>query len=499
VRKPLDAAKTLTTLFTECFPGDDLKPFHAFWEKTFALMEADGFFRPEKIAGRSKNLVHNATRFLQEARESDSDDNTVADRLREYLVTEQLLSPALDYYGYGSADLENPETPIGFYRLLSPFPQPPGTFSLFAPCMASMIQRILDGATLCWLSSSLVFHKYVTQDQMKQFELVAEKMHHRFLMTVRAEKRADAARDIIACIDALKSVDPFFPLLNSQVFYEEGVRFYRQRQKDFYVSSTTSGLLIPEEFYGSDFYYPGITRDFEPSLFSYRNYLRFDECVKLRGWCNHLMIRAAEVFRKTAAEPKNPYRNRYFIDGIAEAAAGSARHVHYQYDVAGVAGALQGSYRALPDSRSQELYFEDVKSLFAHFYRMHCEANLTLYENPHFREESTWLTLAAGSGGSSILSGRGKERKIVHGWKLNLKSLVAFDLALDLATMFASLSPAFKYVLDVKVLADAALVWHLNGCYDGVRAEFTDSRKLPRFADAQDRFVDATVRRLIGV
>jgi len=229
--EPVVIAQRISVLFKELFPGDDLQEFHRFWDKTFQLMEDEHFFDQKAIAARTKQLIDASAEFLQEiveARASDLSDPSFTQSLIKHLVRGNTLQPSPSYYGYKEADLENPENPFGFYRLLSPYPQPSDAFSIFAPCLTNMIQRIFDGATTCWLSSSLVYHKLVTKNQLEQLNVVADKMHHRFITAVKKEKRDDAAQEVIQRIDQLKAFVPAFPLWTSQTFYEEAIRCYRQ-------------------------------------------------------------------------------------------------------------------------------------------------------------------------------------------------------------------------------------------------------------------------------
>jgi len=499
----VDIAKNLTNLFKECFPADakgDLNGFHNFWEKTFQLMETEGFFDQTRIKERTQHLIKNTTEVLRKIRDTNLDNEDFVEELRQKLIQAGLLKPSLKYYGYKEQDIENPELPIGFYRLLSPYPQPEDSFSIFAPCVANMIQRVLDGATMCWLSSLLIFHKFVTHDKMEQFKLVADKMHKRFMMAVRKDKRDDAARQIVSYIDKLKAFIPFFPLLNSQIFYEEGVRFYRQELRKYYVSSTTSGLIVPEEFYGREFYYPGITRRFEPTLFSMHNYLHYDECEKLHEWDEHMQKSAMQFFAKTDKEIKNPFRSRYFIDGIMRASCEQDKEIHYQYDVVGVAKALHETYWKLPNER-RDLYLEDVKKLFGLFYRLHCENNLTLYENPYFKDESNWITLSTGVNGFSLLSKRGEMgKKIIHGFKLNLNSLWALGLASDIFLMLNELSNFPVCTASAKIAQEIAIKW-MKSRYDLLKSEFVNGRRLPEWQTQtkQNKFVESLISKWIGI
>lgn len=139
------------------------------------------------------------------------------------------------------------------------------------------------------------------------------------------------------------------------------------------------------------------------------------------------------------------------MDGISETASaiGTGPRVRYQYSVAGVAGALQDTYRKLPDDQKSR-YLDDIKSLFGYFYELHCGKNLTLYESPGFAPESNWVTLTPGITGFSVLSGRGGG-KIIHGWKLNIGYIASIA-----GTVTGSATSLLLYHLHVAGFGDIA-------------------------------------------
>lgn len=499
-------AKKFVDLLGICFPGEDLKRYRDFWFRTFQLMETEGFFRPDGIKERTKHLIDGSIRFFEDIRDANLTDDAVTERLRGRLIESSILCPSPSIYGCTESDLFDAESAIGFYRFLSPYPQSASAFSIFAPCMANMVQRIFDGPTMCWLSSWLVFHKTITTDQLKQLEAVAGKMHRRFLKSVSKEKRQQVAAQLYKLVNKLKSLNPFFPMLNSQIFYEEGIRFYQQGARNYYVSSTTSGLLVPEEFYGRDYYYPGITNDFPPELFSRDNYLRYDELEKLHSWDYHLKEIALKVFSHSRKETKNPYRSRYFIDGIRNTSLDLGKHIHYQYSVTGVAKSLQNSYRTLGDSHKQALFIEDVRNLYTLFYKLHCDNSLTLYENPSFRVESNWITLATDSRGFSLLSMRGKEEeRIAHGWKMNIGAIESIGLMAHVGLLLLNLSRVSDIAVDTafgaSIVTEEIVARWVKERYHRNRVEFVDARVLPKWKSTHRRstYVEQSIDRFIGL
>jgi hypothetical protein len=482
---PASYAQQLIALFKELFPGDDISEYHKFWDSTFNLLNERHYFDNEAIKARAKTVLQASNRFL---RSFTNDKSTLEDDfgtvLYRYISQGNAFKVEPSYFGYTNVDFNDAETALGFYRYLSPYIQLDDSFSIFAPCVTNMMQRPFEGSSICALSSKLVYHKLITGDQEAQISIVVEKLRKRFYSTIPAENRLAAFSLLTRLIRIVKSFNPIFPLINSQIFYEEGIRFYQQEARNLYVSSTTSGLIVPEEFYGGDFYYPGITDDFPPSTFSRENVLNFDTNITLQDWDEHLRATATQIYRTDNREIKNPYRNRYFIDGIYEhSLPASGKTIHYQYLLGGVAKALQSTLKSLTPEK-KALYLRDTKAIFRYFYEQHCEGNLILYENERFSSESKYITLTPDAQGMTIISSRGKEKQIIHGFYLNVSLISALGLGGFLFQILNNISSTGALNYAISTLSTYFANRIIQKRFDSVAADFqedTVQKKLKRF------------------
>ena len=495
----MDPAKEICTdlvnTFSSVFDDEQYQPFCIFWKTIFRTMDDKGFFRRDEDTKRVRGLMQGSATFLHEVKESDIESLEAVERLRLHLIETGLIH--LDHRSCELlGDLADPETPLGFYRLMSPFPQTETEFSLFSQCLTNMMERVLYGPTLCWLSTKLIYFKRIKKNEDEQMRIVAEKMHRMFLRKLSVTQRIEFFREIHNLVTRLKEFSCFFPIMNSQIFYEEGIRFYEQNKDRFYVSSTSSGLLIPEEFYGSDFYEPGITKTFPPSLFTVENLLCCDQNEKVREWDEHLQVCARKVWKKENREIKNPFRNLYFINGITR---NKWKPICYQYEVKGVAQALQNAYRRYSEIGKGGLYLEDVKSLFRFFYD---HVHIRIYENPNFREESSWLTLSSGVDGDCLLSVRGDKRAIAHGFKLNLKKIKKLGLATELGAIIQGLSHHENgEIVGTIAISVHLLVQRIVEKFKNVENEFTESRLIEKHENSSkgERFIENKIKSMIGI
>ncbi len=132
---------------------------------------------------------------------------------------------------------------------------------------------------------------------------------------------------------------PCLSLRRSQEFYEEGIKFYRnQGESEVFIFSTTSGLIIPQEFRGD--------------------------------------------------AAKNTYRYNYFTKGLL----GNTQCIRiYQWERYRTSKALATGYNKLTDRASRQQYLEEAYETLRHF----ANANrLAIYEVDHFSSWKEWHTLS---------------------------------------------------------------------------------------------------------
>ena len=214
-------------------------------------------------------------------------------------------------------DPDDIESPVGFYSLQSAWPQPdPDHFLVHAPCMMEPLSRLRHGPEVATLYA---LARKPGLDVAAYYASAAKRFSTsglgRSLPGGRASTRL--ARAVTKFKQALSI---WVPLPNSQRFYEEGIRFYEHpgRHTSF-TSSSTPGILLPEEYYGS-VYFPGITkvvppgelqtayRDRNPPSFTHQAY---------ESW--RYLLREQLFNHPEDALAKNPFRLAYFELGLREA------------------------------------------------------------------------------------------------------------------------------------------------------------------------------------
>jgi hypothetical protein len=195
----------------------------------------------------------------------------------------------------------------------------------------------------------------------------------------------------------------FESLRNSDDFYDSKVLY--QKNRNVYVFATTSGLMVPEEYYGS------------------------------------LLSRKLRTKNKGVAE-KNPLRLSYFNDGILHGIRNGCR-VHYQFDIKRTSAAFKQGYMYADEKNK---YLEAASTiLFEYFNEPEIEISQSVFEEEGSilkNDWRNWLTLVSEK--YVVLSARQPEtKKMVHGLILdsnlfnamlpsNVDSDNVFDIAKDL-------------------------------------------------------------------
>jgi hypothetical protein len=171
---------------------------------------------------------------------------------------------------YGN--IQDPESPLGHFIQLMSFPQAnEDALTLYAPCAFSIPERVINyGPEISALYAYNVHRPYFASRHMTLRDVYAIHWktweHFRPSWLHRSHQRA--RRDLYLLSAFIKSRRLLWtPLRSSQHFYEEAIKFYAHDQsKQLYVGSSSPGILIPEEFYGEDIYYPGISKDVPPNV-----------------------------------------------------------------------------------------------------------------------------------------------------------------------------------------------------------------------------------------
>ena len=171
----------------------------------------------------------------------------------------------------------------------------------------------------------------------------------------------------------------FESLRTSDDFYDSKMLY--QKNRNVYVFATTSGLIVPEEYYGA-----------------------------------LLPTKLATISK--GVEAKNPLRLSYFNDGILHGLRSGCR-VHYQFDMKRTGDAFRQGYK---NANDKNIYVEEASNILLDYFK---EPNIEISQSV-FEEEGSllkfdwrnWLTLISEK--YVVLSARQPEtKKMVHGLILN--------------------------------------------------------------------------------
>ena len=242
------------------------------------------FSGEERVRDILKSLLALEREFLEEK-------TTTTDVFAPWLIK----LPYNKLKRFGSPD--DIESPVGFLRLSMPFPQQdPDYLHIYAPCILSVMER----------------YKYAPELMAAYSWNVNPEMDIKELYAVAKKKAGKDVREIFRkTINEVKAkFAPFYSLSSAQHFYEEGRRFYFHPAADaIYVSSVSPGIMIPEEYYGKEIYFPGISRVIPPGSLSTPSGM----------WFENWRFRMLEVLF-SGKRIENPFRMVYFDDGVQRAA-----------------------------------------------------------------------------------------------------------------------------------------------------------------------------------
>lgn len=195
----------------------------------------------------------------------------------------------------------------------------------------------------------------------------------------------------------------FESLRTSDDFYDSKMLY--QKNRNVYVFATTSGLIVPEEYYGS-----------------------------------LLPTKLATISK--GVEAKNPLRLSYFNDGILHGLRSGCR-VHYQFDMKRTGDAFRQGYK---NAESKNQYKDVALNILLDFFK---EPDIEISQSV-FEEEGSllkfdwrnWLTLVSEK--YVVLSARQPEtKKMVHGLLLDS---ALFDGAIPSNIPFNSIFSIAQYL-----------------------------------------------------
>lgn len=242
-----DSISANLDLFSSIDP-DPAKRYSRYWRVILHEMEEQGFFEPELMMPKLEVQMKRLTDFLE-----DKCPSAEKGDLQIWLSESALLTINLSKYpDLGLPD--DPTTPVGFFKYLQPYPQGGNRVLVYAPCCFNILERILHGAEVC---TTYIRNTWGTVDDAVKKTLSTIDENFDRLVIKEQKVTSSMLRSFDNAWCRLKETIPFYILPSSQEYYEEGIRHYRQHSKQFWVLSTTSGLIVPEEYSGEDPYCPG--------------------------------------------------------------------------------------------------------------------------------------------------------------------------------------------------------------------------------------------------
>lgn len=329
------------------------KDFFVFWKTAITRIKDKADPHSDAYKEAIQALIKNLSEVL-------TDRMDLEERVEEY--REQILKSAL--VELDEAELpgkeDDPETPLGFYRALSPVRQEKGKFSVYAPCATSMFEVPLHGPSI-----AIPFAKNVNPSLSTSFLEGIEKMIRQLNESLKDQRLKLLQELSFDTLDPLKQDYPFLPLIKHQNFYQEARRFYGQGDWDYYKAAVTSGMVIPEDYYDRKVYEthgPGITfvEDLKPgslSEFKIGTNEHWEELVK-------------EAVKNDQSEENslnvNPYRPVYF-DSALERIRSKGGTFHNLIDVEITGERLRENYERWSKKGLGEKYMEDAINLLTHF------------------------------------------------------------------------------------------------------------------------------------
>jgi len=343
---------------------------------------------------------------------------------REVLIT---IDPARE----GLSPPDDPEGGLGFYAAQSPLLTRTGDECRFyVPCCASGFTRPFFGVAFTLLTALFRESRRTPSEGRLREILAAVEATTR---KIRSRLRKMASPEAKRLADALavevsqhktntraRRALPIWPMLDSQVFYEEGIRFYDRENEvakanrtpaHVYISATSSGLLQPPEFYGFP-YIEGISTRCPPEVFSAESIMA--DSPEYQQWdeecCESIRARLPELL----ANPQpaaNLFRPVYFANGIAK----PHPHVVKHYFVLGA----ERQAGEIPIAQKEDR--EVLRRYFRGKVLLHLIPSSKLAEND-------WLRYYTLFGEQTLLmSSRLRGPQISHGWWYDLDLIRKYD------------------------------------------------------------------------
>jgi hypothetical protein len=363
--------------------------FVRFWE--IILERLGDYLRPD--SEDYKAGVQGALRSIIELLESGRIAEAQIDRHRRQILKAALFELKEDELPGRSDD---PRTPLGFYKHLSPIPQNEKGFIAYAPCAVSLLEISLQGPGIV-LSLAKSLHPELSDSTLQGLKETAQQLTE----SLKTDQGRPLRQQVIEAVDKLKLSYPFLPLIHPHSFYFEGRRFYGQGEIAHYKCGVTSGFIIPEDYYGQEVYEkfgPGITEEkgLGPGSF-------VDLSLAENSIWQELLIEAAESADGLQA-PINPYRPVYFDSALERIRARGGRFKNL-IDIERTGEQFRAYEEKWACRGKAEEYRRDAANILAYFLS---QDGVDLYLVRSF--DSAWIC---------VYTARGDLGKINHGFWVN--------------------------------------------------------------------------------
>jgi len=264
------------------------------------------------------------------------------------------MIPARDLPG----EEDDPASPLGSYLALTPAISENGMVTVQMPESFTYFETLLQGPG-CAAATARALHPQLGSDALAAVARAVGSI----TKSQSAAAVAAVARETVRATDDLILSVPFFPLADAVGFYRHGCRFYGQGELDYYKCSVTSGLVVPEEFYGASLYEkegPGVAThdDLRPGRFA-------DINIAGNGQWQAAALRGALSAVSGEATP-NPYRPVYFDSSLARISERGGRFLSL-VEVEGTGAKLREGLERWDALGKSDLYIADATAILAHF------------------------------------------------------------------------------------------------------------------------------------
>ena len=351
----------LRTVLSHLGDGSTTRQFVRFWNQVLQAI-AQSEARGEQSQAENVRLSLQALLGFLEA--GMPEDETAAIRQRITGATTCVI-PISELPG----DVDDPTTPVGFYRLLDPLWSGDDDYTLHLPHAFSLLETTLQGSAMV-AASMRSANKETSSGQIEVACRTAKRLHEE----IGQNDLGSLYRQVSFAVDEAFLRTPFLSLERPEDFYRHGCRYYAQGELDYFKCGVTSGFVIPEEYYGERVYEahgPGITQEpfLKPGCFG------LESIANLQPWTELVATSLAEGDGSYDALTDHPYRPLYF-DSALDRLAHKGGHFHNLIDVERTGLRLRERAEHWDERGQLSAYLQDASAILAYFL---CAPSVSVY------------------------------------------------------------------------------------------------------------------------